>query len=71
MNLSLEETELALACQKNYAICSFKYNEAKGAPDQGIKPGIPLEDIPGDWICPQCRTKEKNNLKQNGGIKNG
>ena len=34
--------------------CDFEYDEAQGLPDQGIPPGTRWEDLPDDWICPQC-----------------
>ncbi|TJY64718.1 rubredoxin [Sinimarinibacterium sp. CAU 1509] len=39
--------------------CSHIYDEAEGMPEQGIKPGTPLAQLPDDWICPECgATKE-------------
>lgn len=35
-------------------ICGFIYVEADGDPDSGIAPGTRWEDIPDDWICPDC-----------------
>ena len=35
-------------------MCSWIYDEAKGAPDEGINPGTRWEDIPDDWVCPVC-----------------
>ncbi|MCQ3827965.1 FAD-dependent oxidoreductase [Microbulbifer elongatus] len=35
-------------------ICGWIYDEAKGSPDDGIPPGTRWEDIPDDWICPEC-----------------
>lgn len=34
--------------------CDWVYDEAKGAPELGIAPGTPLEDLPDDWVCPEC-----------------
>lgn len=34
--------------------CSHVYDEALGDPDSGIAPGTKYEDIPEDWICPEC-----------------
>jgi rubredoxin len=34
--------------------CSHIYLEAMGDPDAGIAPGTLFEDIPDDWICPDC-----------------
>jgi rubredoxin-NAD+ reductase len=30
------------------------YDEAKGWPDDGIPPGTKWEDVPEDWLCPDC-----------------
>ena len=34
--------------------CGFLYDEAQGLPDEGIPPGTHWEDIPDDWVCPEC-----------------
>ena len=36
------------------ANCGWIYDEAKGDPDGGIAPGTRWEDIPDDWVCPEC-----------------
>ena len=35
-------------------ICEFIYDEELGLPDEGIAPGTAWEDVPADWICPDC-----------------
>lgn len=35
-------------------ICGYVYDEAKGAPDEGIEPGTRWEDVPLNWQCPEC-----------------
>ncbi len=35
-------------------ICGYIYDEARGDPDSGIAAGTRWEDIPDDWICPDC-----------------
>ena len=35
-------------------VCGYIYDPGKGDPDSGIKPGTPFEDIPDDWVCPEC-----------------
>ena len=35
-------------------ICGYVYDEEKGIPDQGIAPGTKWEDIPDDFVCPEC-----------------
>lgn len=34
--------------------CSYIYDEALGDPDSDIEPGTLWEDVPEDWICPEC-----------------
>jgi rubredoxin-NAD+ reductase len=35
-------------------VCGLIYDEAKGWPDDGIAPGTRWEDVPEDWLCPDC-----------------
>ncbi len=35
-------------------VCGWIYDEAKGWPQDGIAPGTRWEDIPDDWVCPEC-----------------
>ncbi|WP_026817338.1 rubredoxin [Arenimonas composti] len=35
-------------------VCGFTYDEAEGLPEEGIAPGTRWEDVPDDWICPDC-----------------
>ncbi len=35
-------------------VCGFIYDEARGDPDNGVAPGTRWEDVPGDWLCPDC-----------------
>lgn len=37
-------------------VCGFVYSEAEGLPDEGIAAGTRWEDIPEDWVCPDCGT---------------
>ncbi|MGC8993445.1 MAG: rubredoxin [Candidatus Aenigmatarchaeota archaeon] len=40
-------------------VCGYVYDEEKGDPESGIKPGTKFEDLPDDWVCPICgATKE-------------
>jgi len=34
--------------------CGYEYDPAVGDPDSGISPGTAFEDIPDDWVCPDC-----------------
>ncbi|MDP6829837.1 MAG: rubredoxin [Alphaproteobacteria bacterium] len=40
--------------------CSYRYDPAIGAPEDGIPPGTPFEDLPGDWTCPECGVYKGN-----------
>ena len=35
-------------------VCGWIYDEAKGWPEDGIAPGTRWEDVPEDWLCPDC-----------------
>ena len=35
-------------------VCGFIYDEEEGLEEEGIAPGTRWEDIPEDWVCPEC-----------------
>lgn len=35
-------------------ICGWIYDEAEGAPQDGLSPGTKWDDIPDDWECSDC-----------------
>lgn len=35
-------------------VCGYIYDEKTGCPDQGIAPGTKWEDVPDDFVCPEC-----------------
>ncbi len=35
-------------------VCGYIYDPEKGDPDNGIEPGTPFEELPDDWVCPEC-----------------
>lgn len=35
-------------------ICGYVYDPVGGDPGNGVEPGTSFEDIPDDWICPEC-----------------
>jgi len=35
-------------------ICGWIYDPEVGLPDEGIEPGISFEDLPDDFVCPEC-----------------
>jgi rubredoxin len=34
--------------------CGYVYDEENGDPDSGVEPGTRWEDVPDDWLCPEC-----------------
>ena len=36
-------------------VCGLIYDEAAGWPEDGIAPGTRWEDVPDDWVCPECK----------------
>ena len=41
-------------------MCGWIYDEELGAPDEGIPPGTRWEDVPEDWICPDCGASKQD-----------
>ena len=35
-------------------MCDYIYDPALGDSDSGISAGTAFEDIPEDWVCPEC-----------------
>ena len=35
-------------------VCGYVYDPAVGDPDSGIEPGTSFDDLPDDWVCPEC-----------------
>ncbi len=35
-------------------ICGYIYDPEKGDSDSGVAPGTAFENLPDDWVCPQC-----------------
>ena len=38
-------------------LCNYVYDPSEGDIDSGIQPGIPFEELPGDWMCPVCSAR--------------
>ena len=34
--------------------CGYIYDPIIGDPENGIKLGTAFEDLPDDWVCPDC-----------------
>ncbi len=35
-------------------VCGYTYDPAVGDPKAGIAPGTAFDDLPDDWVCPEC-----------------
>jgi len=35
-------------------VCDYIYDPTKGDPDNNIPAGTSFEDLPADWVCPEC-----------------
>jgi flavin reductase (DIM6/NTAB) family NADH-FMN oxidoreductase RutF/rubredoxin len=35
-------------------MCGYVYDPAVGDPDNGVEAGTAFEDLPNDWVCPEC-----------------
>lgn len=46
------------------SVCSFEYDEKAGLPGEGIAPGTKWEDIPEDFVCPDCGVGKSEFEKQ-------
>lgn len=45
------------------SMCSYIYDEKRGEPHRGIKPGTKFEDLPDDYVCPVCALDPKIRIK--------
>ena len=34
--------------------CGYVYDPARGDPEHGAPPGTSFDDLPDDWVCPEC-----------------
>lgn len=41
-------------------VCGFIYDEEEGLPDEGIEAGTAWNDIPEDWVCPECGVSKED-----------
>ena len=41
-------------------ICGYIYDEAVGIPDQGVAAGTKFDDLPPDWVCPECGSPKES-----------
>ena len=36
------------------SVCGYVYDPGVGDEKNGITPGTSFDDLPDDWVCPQC-----------------
>lgn len=41
-------------------ICGYVYDEAKGDPEHGLAPGTIWNDVPENWVCPDCGASKQD-----------
>ncbi len=41
-------------------ICGYVYNEADGEPDGGIVSGTQWDNVPPNWVCPECGARKED-----------
>lgn len=41
-------------------ICGYVYDEAAGSPAEGIPAGTRWEDVPVNWVCPECGARKED-----------
>ncbi len=42
--------------------CGYCYDEAAGEPHEGLAPGTPWDELPADFICPDCAVRGKDDF---------
>ena len=46
-------------------ICQYIYDPEVGDPIGGIPPGVTFEELPEDWVCPECGAGKDVFMRQN------
>ena len=41
-------------------VCGWIYDEAVGYADEGIAPGTAWENVPADFVCPECGVSKED-----------
>lgn len=55
-NFDFRETMRTWMC----LICGWVYDEEAGLPEEGIAPGTRWEDVPPNWVCPECGARKED-----------
>ena len=53
------------------SVCNYVYDEKRGEPHRGIKPGTRFEDLPDDYVCPVCALDPKIRIQFGKVLKQG
>ena len=56
VKMSSTDTPKTLIC----LICGWIYDEAQGDPDHGVAAGTKWEDVPMNWVCPECGSRKED-----------
>ena len=40
-------------------VCDYVYDPEVGDPDNDIESGTAFEDLPDDWVCPECGVEKE------------
>ena len=46
-------------------VCGYIYDPAKGDTESGIAPDTRFENLPEDWVCPECGAGKDQFEKEN------
>ncbi|WPN49868.1 MULTISPECIES: rubredoxin [unclassified Pseudomonas] len=41
-------------------VCGYEYDPALGDSENGIPPGTPWNNLPEDWLCPDCQMPKED-----------
>ncbi len=41
-------------------VCGWIYDEAEGCEEEGIEPGTAWENVPEDFVCPECGVSKED-----------
>lgn len=52
-------------------MCNYVYDEKRGEPHRGIKPGTKFADLPDSYVCPVCALDPKIRIQFGRVLKNG
>jgi rubredoxin-NAD+ reductase len=50
----VREMEVVKISKWECTVCGYVYDPELGDPDSDIEPGTAFEDLPEDWVCPEC-----------------